>query len=98
MGRYELSIGPLLINDRWIYRIVVDDHVKKHPEITNEIIKELVKGLAWEKFESTKQATPYTYFAELRMFENKQYRVVWLVEDNQDFIGILTVFRDKKVR
>lgn len=99
MGRYELSIWPVLVgNNKWIFRIVVDDHIKKHPEISDEIIKELVKGLAWDDFKSVKQDPPFSYFVSFGWVEDKHYRMVWLLEDKQDYIGIVTVFRDKKVR
>lgn len=98
MGRYELSIYPIQINERWINRIVVDGHVKKHQDITNDIIIDLVNGLAWDHFLAEGREGPYYYFAELRNLCNKQYRLVWVFEDNKDYIGIITVFRDSKRR
>lgn len=98
MERYELVIQAIQINEKWIRRIQIDDHVKKHGDITTELIVSLVKNLNGTKFDPEECKKPFNYFSTCRWFKEKQYRIVWVFEDSRDYIGIITVFRDKKVR
>jgi hypothetical protein len=38
----------------------------------------------------------YQYFSSLLFLETKQYRLVWLFEEDELYIGVITVYRDKR--
>jgi hypothetical protein len=98
MSRSEYEIKSISINDTLITKVVIDDHYKeKHAEsITDELILCLVKQLnnRYELPDSTDG--DYTYFATVLSLESKQYRLIWLLEENEIYIGIINAFRDSK--
>lgn len=98
MSRSEYEIKPITINNTLISKVVIDDHYKeKHGEsITDELILSLVKMLnnRFELPETTED--DYSYFVTLINLESKQYRLIWLLEDNEIYIGIINAFRDSK--
>lgn len=94
--RRTLTIKPITINERKIDHIVIDDHVKKHKDITDDLILELTKMLDGSKQIPDDVSPPYEYFVNLLIIDEKQYRLVWLLENNEMYIGIITVYRDKR--
>ena len=38
----------------------------------------------------------FSYFATLLNFDNKQYRLVWLLENEAIYIGVLNAYRDDR--
>lgn len=43
--RKELIIKSIMINGRFINRIVIDPHVEKHKDITDELILKIVQKM-----------------------------------------------------
>jgi hypothetical protein len=79
-----------------IRKVIVDEHVRKHADITDDLILDLVRLL-----DGTEQAPDdvngrYEYFASLLALKSKQYRLIWILEENQLYIGIITAYRDKR--
>jgi hypothetical protein len=81
-----------------ISKVVVDEHVRKHQDISDSLVLELVARLDGERLlpEDTKAA--FEYFATLIEVGGKQYRLVWLLEKNEIYIGVITVYRDDRSR
>lgn len=90
---YDLSIT---INRKRITKVIIDPHYEiKHAEsISDEIILSLVKDLAGKEFEPYDVDPPFTYFVtDKMMFEGKFYRLIWLLEDDEIYIGIVNAYR-----
>ena len=85
-----------MINGRFINQIIIDDHVDKHIGITDTLIWRLVKMLNGVEQRPDDFKSPYEYYVTLLEFEQKQYRLVWLLEEHESYIGIITAYRDKR--
>lgn len=96
MNRHELKIRPITINGRRISKIIVDPHVEKHKDITDDVILDLVRELDGAEQQPDDTKPPFEYFVSLIQIYGRQYRIVWLLEDNQLYIGIITAFRERK--
>jgi hypothetical protein len=95
MRRREFAIR-IVINGRRIIKVIVDPHYEeKHAEsITDEIILKLVKTLDGEMIMPEVESPPFAYFAQDKIeLEGKLYRLIWLLEDDRDYIGIVNAYR-----
>ena len=94
--RRNYDIKPITINGRMVSRVVVDEHLRKHPDVSDALILELVSKLDGTRQLSDDTKVSFEYFATLVQLDEKQYRVVWLLEKNEIYIGIITVYRDDR--
>lgn len=96
MKREEYKIDTITVNDLLIDRVIIDPHVKKHPDITVNTIIALVKKLNGTINLPESTNDEFQYFAKLIILNDKQYRLVWLFEKNELYIGVITAHRDKR--
>jgi hypothetical protein len=87
----------LRINGQAIRRVIIDPHYKKkHPDMTDELILKLVKKLDGRRFDPDKESGPYQYFrAEPVIDGDKFFRVIFLLVQSEDFLGVINAFRVK---
>ena len=96
MARFEFDITPITVNGRKIRRIIVDTHVRKHKDITDDLILDLVRQLDRSEQVPDDIKGSYEYFSSLLYVGLKKYRLVWLLEDGEIYIGVITAYRDKR--
>ena len=96
MLRREFTILPVVINGIWITKVVVDPHYEKHRDITDDVVLDLVRLLDGLEQEADHVSPPYEYYATLLDCRGKTYRLVWLLEAHEIYIGIITVYRDRR--
>ena len=96
MNRREYDIAPITINVRKISKVIIDEHVEKHSDVSDELILELVAKLDGADQMPEDSKAPFEYFANLIGVGEKQYRIVWLLEENQIYVGVITVYRDDR--
>ena len=95
MKRREYAIS-IMVNGRRISKVIIDPHYEeKHSDsITDEIIIKLVKTLDGEIIEPEVVSPPFAYFAQDKIEHNgKFYRLIWLLEDDQLYIGVVNAYR-----
>ena len=100
-GRREYELGePIVINGHKHNRIIIDQHYKlKHPEMNDLLIIEIIKSMRWRNYIEQDRKSPFSYFAyELLFKDGKSYRVIFLLCDDQDYIGIINAFRVRKLK
>lgn len=87
-----------MINNRLIEKVIIDPHYEeKHGSVINdELILELVKKLDGRLQLPDAEDSDFKYFATLVSFQEKQYRLIWLLEDDEIYIGVINAFRDSK--
>ena len=85
----------LVVNGRQIAEVVIDPHYEvKHPDITDDLILELVIGLDGKEFQPEEREGDWEFFMLDRIeHRGKQYRLVWCMRDDSPFLGVINCFR-----
>jgi hypothetical protein len=88
----------LTVNKQAVRRVIIDQHYKvKHPDVTDEIILELVKELDGGNFPVEEVDGDFRYFrVEPVHHNNKPYRLVLLICITDDYLGVINAFRVKR--
>ena len=98
MDRREYDIS-ITVNGRKITKLVIDPHYElKHSDsVSDNVILDLVKLLDGGTFPLQERREPFEYFVTdgLKLNE-KLYKLVWLLEDNELYIGVVNAYRRKK--
>lgn len=85
----------LVINHRQIKRVIVDQHYKeKHPDVTDEIILELIRSIDGEDFLVEGERGNFQYFTAEPVFkDDNPYRLVMMLCIFDDYLGVINAFR-----
>jgi hypothetical protein len=96
MSRREYKTD-IVVNEIRITKIIIDPHyeLKHSASITDQLILELVNRLNGRMFDIKSSDSPYFYFAEEIILRGKNYKLVWLLEDQQMYIGVVNAYRRK---
>jgi hypothetical protein len=98
MTRREYSV-QLTVNGRKVSKVIIDPHyeLKHSRSVNDEVILELVKQLADKTFEPETEAGDFQYFVSDDLtIGPRQFRLVWLLEKNEIYIGVVNAYRRKK--
>lgn len=94
---YKVNIT---VNRRKFDEVIIDPHFEvKHAKAMNdEIILTLVQNLDDRELEPDKIDTDgFEYFATEPMFyQGKPYRLIWLIDPEDSYIGVINCFRRPK--
>lgn len=93
--KYDISIT---VNGRPIAKVVIDPHYElKHGDtVSDEVILGLVKLLDGGVFPMQERTGVYEYFVTDGLkLGDKRYKLVWLLEDDQLYIGVVNAYRRK---
>lgn len=95
MGRREYKM-QLIVNGVFCTRVLIDRHyeVKHKDTVSDELILELVKTLALRdhKYDQVKESFYYFVNDHIELNE-KLYKLVWLMEEHMDYIGVVNAYR-----
>ncbi len=92
--KQNITVNEVVINE-----VVIDPHVDKHSDhITDELILSLVELLDGKSFIPTTNKDGFDYFLSRILYNEKVYRLVWLLENNQFYIGVITSLKEKGVK
>ena len=91
-------INPIVVNDIRVNQVVIDPHYElKHSRgINDALILDLVKKLNGRHEFPQSTRGRYSYFATLIEYGKKQYRLIWLLEKNVIYIGVVNAYRDER--
>ena len=94
MARRTYKID-LTVNGIRIIEVVIDPHYeKKHREINDTLILELVHKLDGKEFAPEERQGGFEFFMFDRIPHNgKFYRLVWCTQDHCMYIGVINAFR-----
>lgn len=95
MGRQEYDI-KITVNGRRINKVIIDSHYEeKHSDsVDDQIVLGLVRQLDGQFFEPDGSDATYTYFViDKMLFDKNLYKLVWLLEENKLYIGIVNAYR-----
>ncbi len=97
MSRREYDI-KITVNGRAIKKVVIDPHYElKHGDsVDDPTILALVGQLDGRDFQPDDIDGSFQYFATDQMeLEGKKYKLVWLLENDTLYIGVLNTYRRK---
>lgn len=85
----------IVINGRLITQAIIDSHYKvNHPDIDDKLILDLIQTFNGREFKLDERKDSWEYYMLDQIpFRDKKYRLVWCMQDNQLFIGIINCFR-----
>ncbi len=98
MSRREFPFS-ITVNGLKIETVIIDPHYEeKHSSVINdELILKLVQSLDGEYYDFVDEKSSFKYFVKDDIeVENKLYRLVWLLEDNKIYVGVINAFRSSK--
>ena len=92
------KIKAIVVNDMKVVQVVIDSHYeeKHRKDMSDGLILKLVQALDGRKELPEAKAGRYAYFATLIELGEKQYRLVWLLEDHAIYIGVVNAYRDRR--
>ena len=88
----------ITVNDRKITKVIIDSHyqAKHQSSINDEIILGLVRLLNKGTFPVQDKNGSFEYFVtDLLQLGSKTYKLVWLLENDQMYIGVVNAYRRK---
>ena len=91
-------IDPIKVNNVEVTEVVIDPHYeKKHSDTINDrLILKLVKLLNGRQEAPQAEENRYSYFATLIELSGKNYRLIWLQEEDTIYVGVINAYRDKR--
>ncbi len=95
MVRREYDID-IVFNGKRIKKVIIDPHYElKHADsVSDGVILGLVKILDGMTFPPKNVKPPYSYFALDKIeYKGKRYKLVWVLEDDQIYIGVVNAYR-----
>ncbi len=98
MNRRKYSVS-ITVNGHSIRNVVIDPHyqIKHSATITDKIILALVDQLDDGDFSPETTANTFEYYmTDNLIFQDKNYRLVWLIEKNELFIGVINAYRRRR--
>lgn len=90
---YDIDV---VVNKIKITKAIIDPHYEdKHSEsINDEVILHLIKKLDGKTFIREDRKSPFNYYVANRIkYNKKEYRLIWLLEDDQIYIGVVNAYR-----
>jgi hypothetical protein len=98
MERRSYKIDSIVVNGRFYSEVIIDSHYEeKHSDhINDELILSLVKLLNGRFEIPVDSEEGFNYFVTIIELDLKYYRLIWLLENDAVYIGIVNAFRDSK--
>ena len=96
--RREYEVKYLYVNRLFITKIIIDPHVDKHSDhINDELILEIIREINYQESKPTETKGQFKYFCSFIKRNDKWYKIIWLLEENERYIGIVTIHRDRRI-
>jgi hypothetical protein len=97
-NRKIVNIAPILLNRRLFSKVIIDPHYRrKHlGSINDDLIVELIRQLDGRHERQMGSKGRYRYYDRLLKLGDRQYRFIWLLEDGEDYIGVINAYRDDR--
>ena len=94
--KYPITIT---VNGLKIKSVIIDPHYEnKHASyMTDKLILDLVHLLNDGDFSPNSSTDKYEYYVNDNLIlNNKRYKLIWLLQKNEIYIGIINAYRSKK--
>lgn len=99
MLRREYIIPAVRINEKVFRVLIIDTHLDKHSDHMNDgLVQRLVRHLNGERFLPMSSSKGYSYYTAKIKEGSYWYKLVWLHDDTFSYIGVITAFRDRRIK
>jgi hypothetical protein len=90
----------LVFNGLRIDEVIIDQHYKlKHPEVSDRVILKLIIQLHNLVLKPSELKNEFLYYMEEPIFlDDKPYRLVFVMEKNKNYLGVINAFRIQEKR
>lgn len=98
VSRRKYDIEGITVNGIMINKVIIDPHYeeKHRDDIDDTLIVELVRKLDGRQELPEAVDDSFTYFVTLLERNRKQYRLIWLLEEDQIYVGVINAYRDDR--
>jgi hypothetical protein len=96
--RREYDIEPITVNKTVIKKVLIDPHYEeRHSDHMNDqLILQLVAKLDGRIEVPEVVDEGFNYFATLLGLKGRQYRLIWLLEPEAIYVGVVNAYRDDR--
>lgn len=96
--RRAYTIKAISINSIRVSEVIIDPHFEERHSntIDDKLILKLVRKLDGRFEVPDSVSEPYSYFVTLIELDSKQFRLIWLLEDEAIYIGVVNIYRDAR--
>lgn len=101
MGKQRhFKIKAIVVNGIKVSDVIISDHyeIKHSTYMTDELVLKLVKELDGRKELPIDVKDGFSYFLTMVEYQDKPYKLVWLLQDNAIYIGVVNAHRLKSRR
>ena len=96
--RREYPISAIRVNGILIEKVVIDEHVDKHNDhISDGLIVQIINKLDGKDFSPASSQDEFEYYMTKIKHDERWYKLVWLLENGCFYIGVITLFRDRRI-
>lgn len=88
----------LTVNGRKISKVIIDPHyeLKHSNSVDDALIVRLVEKLDGGQFEPDEETDEFEYYVSDGLeIEGRRYKLVWLIEGREIYIGVVNAYRRK---
>ncbi|GAB4410308.1 MAG: hypothetical protein OHK0056_13140 [Bacteriovoracaceae bacterium] len=86
----------ITVNEIRVDEVIIDSLVDKHKDhVDDQLILTLVTRLAIDDQTSIEEKDGFSYFISFVEYHRSIFRLVWVIEKGKNYIGVLTVFKDR---
>jgi len=88
----------LVFNEKIYSRVIIDQHYKiSHPDMSDELIIEILKSLIFEDIRLDSEVGEYGYYKVDPAYLNSlPYRLIIVIPKDDKYIGVINAFRIKR--
>jgi len=98
LAQRTYPIDPIVINGTRVSQVIIDPHYEERHSgsINDSLILQLIKKLDGRQELPESINGKYSYFATLIELSSKQYRLIWLIEKDAIYVGVVNAYRDER--
>lgn len=98
--RRHFKIKTIFVNGLIINEVIISNHYEKNhlDHMSDALILKLVNKLNGRRELPVEEKNGFSYFVTLIEYDEKPYKLIWLLEDGAIYIGVVNAHRTRKKR
>ena len=98
--RRSYKIKAIFVNNLIINEVIISSHYEQNhlDHMSDDLILKLVNELNGRKELPVEEKNGFSYFVTLIEYKEKPYKLIWLLEAETIYIGVINAHRTRKQR